>query len=110
MADITMSRPGGAGDLLRRRCEDLVAAEMARLARRAPVLRGAQLSQVETALRQLTDGLVLHRADLLSSGQLAVLFDLPDAPLTAGRAVRRGGALQGGKPRQDWPASLWVPG
>ncbi len=79
MAVTAMARPVSAGDLLRRRCEELLAAELDRLARRVPALPPAHLSDVEWGLRQIIDRLVLARAPAVRGDQLAVLFDLADA-------------------------------
>ncbi len=64
--------------MLRRRCEDLVAAELSRLARRVPVLRPRQLTHVEAALGRVLGELVLDRAHAVRGDQLAMLFDLAD--------------------------------
>jgi hypothetical protein len=77
---MTMFRPASARDLLQHRCEELVAAEMARLARRVPALREEHLGHVEATLGRVIDQLVLSRIRTLSGDQLAVLFDLADAP------------------------------
>jgi hypothetical protein len=79
VAITTMPRPAGAGDLLRRRCEDLLAAEMERLARRVPALPPECLGDVESGLRRIIDRLVLSRARAVRGDQLAVLFGLADA-------------------------------
>jgi hypothetical protein len=79
VAVTTMSRPVGAGDLLQRRCEELLATEMARLARRVPTLPSDHLSDVESGLHRVIDRLVLSRAWAVRADQLAVLFDLADA-------------------------------
>jgi hypothetical protein len=68
-----------SGDPLERWCEDLVIAEMTRLARRVPALGAAHLGQVETALGQIIDRLVLRQARMLGDDQLAALFDLRGA-------------------------------
>jgi hypothetical protein len=80
VAIMTMFRPATARELLQHRCEDLVAAEMARLARRVPALREEHLAHVEATLGWIIDQLVLSRARTLSGDQLALLFDLADAP------------------------------
>ena len=80
MAVMTMFRPASARDLLQHRCKDLVAAQMARLARRVPALREEHLGHVEAALGRVLDQLLLSRARTLSGEQLALLFDLTDAP------------------------------
>jgi hypothetical protein len=77
---MTMFRPARARDLLQHRCEDLVAAEMARLARRVPALHEEHLGHVEATLGRVLDQLVLSRARTLGADQLALLFDLTDAP------------------------------
>lgn len=76
MAIMTMSRPASAADLLQRRCEDLVAAEIARLSRRVPALTEEHLRHVEAALGQVIDRLVLCRTRAVRSDDLTVLFDL----------------------------------
>jgi hypothetical protein len=53
---------------------------MARLARRVPALREEHLGHVEATLGRVIDQLVLSRIRTLSGDQLAVLFDLADAP------------------------------
>lgn len=78
MAIATTYRPASARDLLRRRCEDLVAAELSRLTRRVPALCPGQLGQVEAALGRVIGDLVLERAHAVRGDQLAVLFDLAD--------------------------------
>lgn len=75
----TMSLTDNAGELLRCRCEDLVATEMARLARRVPALCSRHLGQVEAALGKVMDDLVLSRARAVREDDLTVLFDLADA-------------------------------
>jgi hypothetical protein len=80
VATATMSRPASAGDLLKRRCEKLTTAEMSRLARRVPSLHSGQLRQVEAAVGQVVDDLVLSRASAVCGDRLAILFDLADAP------------------------------
>jgi hypothetical protein len=77
---MTMFRPASARDLLQHRCEELAAAEMARLARRVPALHEEHLGHVEATLGRVIDQLVLSRIRTLSGDQLAVLFDLADAP------------------------------
>jgi len=57
----TMSKSASAGALLRRRCEDPVAAEIARLSRRVPALNDEHLRHVEAAFVQIMDRLVLSR-------------------------------------------------
>lgn len=80
MAIMTRPRPASPRDKLQRRCEDLVAAEMTRLSRRVPALSEEHLRDVEAALGQVVDRLVLYRAPTLSGDALAVLFDLADVP------------------------------
>lgn len=79
MAAMTTSPPTRAGQLLQRRCQDLVAAEMARLSRRAPSLQAEHLGEAEAALCRVMERLVLSRAHTVSAGQLAALFGLLDA-------------------------------
>jgi hypothetical protein len=79
-AILATRRPVSARDVLARRCEDLVAAEVARLARRTPPLNGDQLAEVAAALRRVAGQLVLARTNAISDGELAVLFDLAGAP------------------------------
>ena len=64
--------------LLQRRCENLVAAEIARLSRRVPTLHEEHLRHVESALSQVIDRLMLSRASTISGDDLTVLFDLED--------------------------------
>jgi len=73
----TVSWPVSTGDVLRHRCEELMAAEMARLARRAPALHAAHLREVQAAFGRIIEELVLSRADAVHADQLALLFDLP---------------------------------
>jgi hypothetical protein len=80
VAIMAMSRPARARNLLQRRCEGLVAAEIARLARRVPALREEHLRHVEATLGRVIDRLVMSRADNLGAEELAVLFDLADEP------------------------------
>jgi hypothetical protein len=80
VAIMTMPRPASPSDLLQRRCEDLVAAEMTRLSRRVPALSEEHLGHVEAAIGKVVDHLVLSRAPALSGDALAVLFDLADIP------------------------------
>ena len=80
MAVMTTSQTASAGQLLQRRCEDLVTAEMARLSRRAPSLQAEHLGEAEAALRQVIERLVLSRVHTVSADQLAALFGLADAP------------------------------
>lgn len=77
MAVATMTR-SSAGDLLRYRCEDLVAAEMRRLARRVPGLPPADLRHVAAALGRVVDELVLSRARAVPGDRLVALFGLAD--------------------------------
>ncbi len=80
MALTMTSRPASAGDRLQRRCEDLVAAEVARLARRLPDgQRGTRLAEFELALSRLVDQLVLSRVHAVADDQIAALFDLAEA-------------------------------
>ena len=74
------SRPARARDFLQRRCDDLVAAETARLSRRLPALPGQQLGLVQAALTRVAERLVLSRASDVSGEELKVLFDLAGAP------------------------------
>ena len=74
----TMSPPATASDVLRRRCEELVTAEVTRLARRVEFSRPEHLRYVETALGRIIDDLILSRALTVSGDQLAALFDLGD--------------------------------
>lgn len=63
--------------LLEHRCQELVADELARLARRAPSLADDHLGVVETSLRQIIDRLLPTR--VLARAQpeaLVALFDL----------------------------------
>jgi hypothetical protein len=69
-----------AQGLLERRCEDLIAAETTRLARRASALRPDQLTEVAAALRRVAGQLVLAHTNAISDTQLAVLFDLAGTP------------------------------
>jgi hypothetical protein len=78
VAVTTMYCTFSAGDLLRHRCDDLVAAEVERLARRVPGLSSGHLRHLEAALGRVIDDLVLSRASAVRDEQLAVLFDLPD--------------------------------
>jgi hypothetical protein len=71
-----MCRP--AGDLLERRCEDIVAAEMTRLAGRVPGLRPGHLRHIEAALGRVIDDLMLSRARVVPGDQLAILPGLAD--------------------------------
>ncbi|MGH3168333.1 MAG: hypothetical protein ACRDN0_20920 [Trebonia sp.] len=80
MAVTTMSRPASAGELLQRRCHDLVAAEMARLSRRVPGLQAEHLREVEAALNRVTDRLVVSRARTVSADQLTELFAIAETP------------------------------
>ena len=80
MALTTVPRPANASDLLQHWCEDLVAAEVARLARRVEFTHPEQLGSVETALARIIDDLVLSRALAVSSDQLTALFNLGELP------------------------------
>jgi hypothetical protein len=71
-----MSPTTDASDLLRRRCEELVTAEVTRLARRVEFSRPEQLRYLETALGRIIDDLVLSRALAVSGDQLTALFNL----------------------------------
>jgi hypothetical protein len=63
--------------LLDHRCQELVADELARLARRAPSLGGDQLGAVETSLRQIIDRLLPARVlTQVRPEALIALFDL----------------------------------
>ena len=75
-----MSRPARARDLLERRYEGLVAAEIARLARRVPALREEHLGHVAATLDRVIDRLVMSRARTAGADELAALFDLADEP------------------------------
>jgi len=77
---VAMSRLASTGDLLVRRCEGLVASEMARLARRVPALRKEHLGHVEATLGRVIDRLVMSRARSVGADELTVLFDLADEP------------------------------
>lgn len=79
MAIMTMSRPATAGELLQRRCQDLVTAEMTRLSRRVPSLQAEHLGEVEAALCRMMERLVVSRAHTVGADQLAALFVLADA-------------------------------
>ncbi len=78
VAITTVSQPASARDHLQRRCEDLVAAEIGRLARRAPALRTAHLGEIQVALGRVIEELLLSRAGTVRDDQLAVLFDLAE--------------------------------
>lgn len=78
MGSTIITGPGSDTDLLQRWCADLVAAELERLARRVPALRSGQLRDVEAALGNVLDDLVLSRSRSVCADQLAVLFDLAE--------------------------------
>jgi hypothetical protein len=75
-----VSGPANASDLLQRWCEDLVVAEIARLARRVEFEHPEQLGSVETTLNRIIEDLVLSRTKAVSGDQLAALFDLAEGP------------------------------
>lgn len=75
-----MSRKSDPPDLLKRRFDAFVTAEIARLGQRVPALDEACLGHVQAALERIVDDLVLSRADVLSDEHLAVLFDLAEIP------------------------------
>lgn len=63
--------------LLDRHCEELVADELTRLARRVPSLADEHLGVVETSLRQIIDRLLPVRRRVEARPEtLAALFDL----------------------------------
>lgn len=65
------------GRLLDHRLEELVAAELARLARRAPALADDHLSLIEASLQQIIDRLLPARGRASASPEaVAALFDL----------------------------------
>lgn len=66
--------------LLEHRCQEIIAAEVARLARRAPALTENHLGVVEASLRQIVDRLLPARtyADAHPAAVIA-LFDLEEA-------------------------------
>jgi hypothetical protein len=69
-----------ADHLLEHRLERLVAAELARLARRAPGLADDHLELVEASLRQIIDRLLPARGrDRAHPEAVAALFDLENA-------------------------------
>lgn len=73
-APVTTDPPGR---LLDRRCQDLVADELSRLARRVPSLEEDHLGVVEASLRQIIDGLLPARRRARARPEtLAALFDL----------------------------------
>lgn len=80
MAITAVPRPASTRDLLQRRCEGLVAAEMARLARRVPTLCATHYGEVQVALGRVIDQLVLSQVHAACDDQLASLFDLAEAP------------------------------
>jgi hypothetical protein len=78
---VTMvSGPANAGELLQRWCEDLVVAEIARLARRVEFTQPEQLGSVKTTLSRIIEDLVLSRTKAVRGDQLAALFDLAEGP------------------------------
>jgi hypothetical protein len=77
---LATAQSASAREVLACRYEKLVAAEVARLAGRVPAMRQAQLDEVRAALGRVLDDLVLTRAQAIDDDQLAVLFDLADAP------------------------------
>ncbi|MGD0559828.1 MAG: hypothetical protein ABSA93_33280 [Streptosporangiaceae bacterium] len=80
MAVTMVSGPANASDLLQHWCEDLVVAEIARLARRVEFAHPEQLGSVETTLNRIIEDLVLSRTKAVSGDQLATLFDLAEGP------------------------------
>lgn len=80
MVTTMQSRPVSARDQLQTRCEDLIAAEMARLARRVPGLSTAHRGQVQAALGRLADELVLSRAHTVCDDQLVLVFGIARIP------------------------------
>lgn len=69
-----------ADHLLDHRLGELVAAELARLARRAPTLADDHLSLVEASLQQIINRLLPARGRGSASPEaVAALFDLEDA-------------------------------
>jgi hypothetical protein len=65
------------GLLLDRHCQELVAEELTRLARRVPALAEDHLGAVETSLRQIIDRLLpVRRRAQARPETLAALFDL----------------------------------
>jgi hypothetical protein len=77
---LATARSASAREVLARRYERLVAAEVARLAGRVPGMRPAQLEEVRVALSRVLDDLVLTRAHAIDDDRLEVLFDLAGAP------------------------------
>jgi hypothetical protein len=70
----TALRPGV---LLDRRCQEIFAEELARLAHRSPSLGDDHLRTVEAALQRIVDGLLLNRARATErTDELIALFDL----------------------------------
>lgn len=80
MAVTVMPRGASARENLQRQCDDLVTAEMTRLAGRLPGLPAAQLSEVQAAIGRVIGQLVLARAHAVPHDQLAALFGLAEAP------------------------------
>jgi hypothetical protein len=71
------SVPVSPSRLLDHRLETLVAAELARLARRAPALADDHLSLIEASLQQIINRLLPTRARVTASPEtVAALFDL----------------------------------
>lgn len=72
--------PAPAVAALRRRCELVIAGELARLARRSPTLGTTELDVVSTAIRRVVDSLLLARLTGMrrSPDQLVALFDLDE--------------------------------
>lgn len=66
--------------LLEHHCQEIIAAEVARLARRAPALADGHLGTVEASLRRIVDRLLPARtyADAHPAAVLA-LFDLEES-------------------------------
>lgn len=73
-------RPGSAGEVLQRRCEDLVAIEMTRLGRRVPTLNSVHRMQAHEALGRFVHELVLSRAHAVRDEELALVFDVTGTP------------------------------
>jgi hypothetical protein len=67
-----------AADVLRRRCDAFIAAELARLARRSPALGDGQLELVSTSIHRVVERLLLERLRGRPSDQLIALFDLEE--------------------------------
>lgn len=78
-ADLTDQMFSGAHmtDLLDRRCQEILAQELERLARRVPSLADDHLGAVEMSLRQIIDRLIPVRARTHACPEaIEVLFDL----------------------------------